>query len=219
MNRSTLVFLIALVSNVCAAQQVITVEDDRGKPVQSNVFVDGKRLRNTNDNGVLSVTQEECGGGADVTAEPIKDKQYYVLPSSTGHCTGEPVSVMLTREIVLASAKQWIRQASESENWGVAAHALNEQYGLIRAGSPEEAEQVKRNLLLASARVVGVDPATAIRFDSGQNTSVMDENFMRALVAWKTERGVVDPTTRLDNQFFFLASGYSSGDIRHHNPN
>ena len=218
MNRKKLVVLIGVISNACAAQQVITVMDDHTTPVSSIVFVDGMRLGFTDEYGVLSVTDEQCGGGAKVTGEPIDGRADYISPSSTGHCTGDPVNVVLTRRIVLVRAQQWGHQASDNGNWGVAAHALNEQYGLIRDGSPEEAEQVKRNVLVASARVVGVNPVTAVRFDSAQNTFVMDESFRRALLVWKNARGLEDPTANLDYQFFHEASERSSADILYRSP-
>ena len=211
------IVLIGLISSTCGAQQVITVMDDHTIPVRSNVFVDGMRLGLTDEYGVLSVTEEQCGGGAEVTGEPIEQREDYIIPSSTGYCIGEPVDVVLTRRIILRRVQQWASRAIDDGNWGVAAHALNEQYALIRASSPEEAEQVKRNVLAASARVVGVDPATGVRFDSAQNTFVMDESFGLALLDWKTERGVEDPTAILDYQFFREASQLSSWEILYFN--
>ena len=127
MNGMKSLVLIGLISNACGAQQVIiTVTDDRREPVESIVYIDGMRLSNTDEYGVLSVTENQCGGGARVTVEPIQRTGDYITPSSTGYCIGEPVNVVLSRRIILAMAQQWATQATADGNWGLPhTHLMN----------------------------------------------------------------------------------------------
>lgn len=198
----TILFIIsAAASNCVYPDQIISVLDDTGTGVLSNISISlgnsAKPLGPTDDDGMMPLS-ERCTRGELINASPVDPNYYrgarYCQPDS------DSLPVKVTRKAFAMNLEENAKRYEATGQWGNAALAYNELAVRLSFADTDKAGQVRNKVYENFARAIETPQGIAVTaYDPSNKSNVMTGKFRDLLMKIQKNMGIA-VTGQLDFQ-------------------